>query len=125
MIKKLIKILESKNLKLEILETSINAFIITFDVWAKPGSKMEKVFISSEGVLIIQTRSKPIDGEANQAIESAISQLVGIPKNQIEIIRGDKSRLKKIKIKLIFTANKKESYFEIKFNEILTQAALD
>ena len=125
MINKLIKILESKKLKIEILETSLNAFIITFEVWAKPGSKIEKIFISNDGVLIIQTRSKPIDGEANQAIEAAISEFMGIPKNQIEIVRGDKSRLKKIKIKLIFTASKKETYFEIKFNEILTQAALD
>jgi uncharacterized protein YggU (UPF0235/DUF167 family) len=115
----LIDILKSKKLLLEILDISSSAFIMTFDVWAKPGAKVEKSFISKEGMLIIQTRSKPVEGEANQAIIEVVSVLLGIPKSQVEIYRGDKSRLKKIKVKIEYTANKNESFYEKKFIEIL------
>ncbi|MDO9181507.1 MAG: DUF167 domain-containing protein [Bacteriovorax sp.] len=125
MIEDLIEILKSKKLLIEILEKSPIAFIISFNVWAKPGSKVEKIFISNDGILIIQTRSKPIDGEANQAIIEAIAGLMGISKSEVEIVRGDKSRLKKIKLKLVLTANKKESFYEKKISAILTQEALN
>lgn len=125
MIVDLLEILKSKKLMIEILEQSSSAFIISFDVWAKPGSKVSKVFVSKEGILVIQTRSRPVDGEANQAIIEAISIVFGIPKSQVEILRGDKSRQKKIKIQLAFTANKKEAFFEKKFIAISNQEALD
>ncbi len=125
MIDDLIKILESKKLKIEILVSLKSEFILTLNVWAKPGSRFEKIFVSNEGVLVIQTRSKPVDGEANEAIVEAISDLIGVPKSQVEIIRGDKSRLKKIKLQVIITANKKAAFFEQKFSAILGQAALD
>ena len=125
MIDDLIKILESKKLNIEILVCSKNEFILTFNVWAKPGARFEKILVSNEGVLVIQTRSKPVDGEANEAIVEAISDLMGVPKSQVEILRGDKSRLKKIKLQVIITANKKAVFFEQKFSAILGQAALD
>ena len=125
MIENLLQILRSKKLLFEIIEKTSNAFIITFDVWAKPGARSENIFISNEGILVIQTRSKPIDGEANLAIVEDISNLIGIPKSQVEIFRGDKSRLKKIKIKVSFTANKKEIYYQKKFIAISSQEVLD
>lgn len=118
LIEDLIQILKAKNLITEIFSTSPNSFILAFDVWAKPGASVEKIFISKEGILIIQTRSRPIDGKANQSIIEAISDLMGIPKSQIEIFRGNKSRLKRIKIKVCFTANKKKSFYEKKFSAI-------
>ena len=123
MIISLLEILKTKNLKIEIINSSADNFLIAFDVWAKPGSKIEKVVVSNEGVLIIQTRSRPVDGEANQAIVDAVSDSFGIPNSQIEIFRGNKSRLKRIKIKICFTANKKEAYFKEKFSAILSPEA--
>lgn len=123
MIDSLIQILIQKGLKTDVLEKSVDAFIISFDVWAKPGAKNSKEFISNDGVFIIQTRAKPVDGEANDAIVEAISKSFGISKSQIELVRGDKSRLKKIKVKLVITANKNQTFFQKKLNEIEVQVA--
>lgn len=123
MIDSLIQILIQKGLKTDVLEKSVDAFIISFDVWAKPGAKSSKEFISNDGVFIIQTRAKPVDGEANDAIVEAISKSFGISKSQIELVRGDKSRLKKIKVKLVITANKNQTFFQKKLNEIEVQVA--
>lgn len=122
MIDELLQILKSKNLKLETLEKNSSAAIFSFEVWAKPGARTEKIYIGSEGALIIQTRSKPVDGEANAAIIEAVSDVMGVPKSAIEIIRGEKSRQKRIKLLLEFTANKKETHFKKKFIEIVSQA---
>lgn len=125
MIDDLLQILKSKNLKIETLESNSLAVIFAFDVWAKPGARVEKVFISREGVLIVQTRSKPVEGEANAAIIEVVSNLVGVPKSSVEIIRGEKSRQKRIKLLLEFTVNKKESFYSKKLSEIAVQEALD
>lgn len=122
MIDDLLHILLSKKLRIELLEQNSTSVIFTFDVWAKPGARTEKIYISSEGTLIIQTRSRPVDGEANAAIIEAVSDLTGVPKSAVEIIRGEKSRQKRIKLMVSFTANKKEDYFRKKFNEIESQA---
>ena len=118
MIQNLIDILVNKKLKLEIINTETNTFAIALDVWAKPGAKAEKVFVSLVGALVIQTRSKPIDGEANEGIIEAVSATFGVSKSQVQIVRGEKSRSKRIRIQVNFTANKKEDYFKQKFNEI-------
>ena len=110
MIENLLNLLKTKNLKLETLEQSPSAVIFAFDVWAKPGAKVEKVFVSTEGVLVVQTRSKPVEGEANGAIIDAVSEVLGVPRSSVEIIRGEKSRQKRIKLLLEFTANKKAAY---------------
>lgn len=123
MIENLLSLLKSKNLKLETLEQSPRAVIFAFDVWAKPGAKVEKVFVSTEGVLVVQTRSKPVEGEANGAIIDAVSEVLGVPRSSVEIIRGEKSRQKRIKLLLEFTANKKAAYYQKKINEIAVQEA--
>lgn len=124
LINNLLHILKTKKLKIETFEQSNDAAIFAFDVWAKPGSKVEKVFISHDGVLIVQTRSRPVEGEANLAIVEIVAELLGVSKSSVEIIRGEKSRQKRIKLILEFTANKKESFYQKKFNEIAVQEAL-
>ncbi|MGZ3788899.1 MAG: DUF167 domain-containing protein [Bacteriovorax sp.] len=123
MIADLLNILKGKHLQFTVLETTASAFIIEFDVLAKPGARVEKVFVSKEGCLVVQTRSKPVEGEANQAIIETISDLTGTPKSNVEIVRGDKSRNKRIKLLVSFTANKKAPFYQTKFSEIEVQQA--
>lgn len=105
------------------MEVSSSAFIIEFDVKAKPGARIEKKFIGIDGALVIQTRAKPVDGEANQAIIETVSNLVGVPKSNVEILRGDKSKNKRIKLMVEITASKNVAYFQKKINEFLNQVA--
>ncbi len=121
MINSLLEILTLKNLKYEIHEQKGTAAIFSFELWAKPGSKIEKTFIGEFGVLIVQTRSRPIEGEANNAIIEAVSKLMGVSKSSIEIMSGEKSRKKRIKVLLEFTAHKKNIFYSKKFNDIPIQ----
>lgn len=123
MISHLLELLKSKKLNYKLLEESKSAFIIEFDVKAKPAARVEKIFIGSDGALIIQTRAKPVDGEANQAIIETVSSLVGVPKYQVEILRGDKSKNKRIKLMVEITANKNVEFFEKRINGFLNQEA--
>jgi uncharacterized protein YggU (UPF0235/DUF167 family) len=113
----LLELLKLKKLNFKTVEVSTSAFIIEFDVLAKPASKVEKVFIGSEGAIVIQTRSRPIDGEANQAIILAISELIGISKSNIEILRGDKSKNKRVKLLVELTPRKNAEFFKKKFSD--------
>lgn len=123
MINTLFEILKLKKIKIVIHDQNTNAALFSFNVWAKPNSKVEKVFVDTLGVLIVQTRSRPLEGEANNSIVEAVSELLGVPKSSIEIMSGVKSRKKRIKVLLEFTAHKKVLFYTKKFNEILVQEA--
>lgn len=112
----LIDFLVSKKLKLQVIEESAKGVIIEFNVQAKPAARVEKIFVNEEGGLAIQTRAKPVDGEANQAIIENVSDLVGVPKYQVEILRGDKSKNKRIKLLMEITAKKTVDYYKEKIS---------
>lgn len=108
----------SKKLNIKVIEESPKGLIVEFNVQAKPGARVEKVFVTEEGSLAIQTRAKPVDGEANQAIIEAVSDLVGVPKYQVEILRGDKSKNKRIKLLVDITAKKSIEFYKAKLSEL-------
>lgn len=106
MSQRLLDFFTSKKLKFSVVEQSAKGLILEFNVQAKPAARVEKIFVNAEGDLAIQTRAKPVDGEANQAIVEAVSDLIGVPKYCVEILRGDKSKNKRIKLLVEFTAKK-------------------
>jgi uncharacterized protein len=50
--------------------------------------------------LKIRIQAKPVDGEANAAIIKFLSKAAGVPKSQIELLRGATSRDKDFRISL-------------------------
>mgnify|MGYP000536475849 CR=1 FL=1 len=54
--------------------------------------------INNEEYLVVATRAKAIEGQANQAIIVLLAQVLNLKKHQIEIISGFKSRYKVIKL---------------------------
>lgn len=118
-----IALLTEKKLKVEVVEMQKSACIICFDVWAKPGAKVEKVFVSGDGNLTIQTRARPVEGEANYSIMAAVSDLFGTAKSHVQIIRGEKNRQKRIKVLLEFSVGKKRDYYLNKLSAILIPEA--
>jgi len=88
------------------------------DVYAKPGSKKESVVIASDGQLVIKTSSRPVEGEANKAIVEAVAEVFGLSKSKVEIIRGDKSKNKRIKLLVEITANKTFEFYRQKISAI-------
>lgn len=115
---KIKEILNAKKLVFEIVRETENSMVIAFDVWVKPGSKFEKKFVGDNGVLIIQTRSRPVEGEANISVIALVSELMGVTKSAVEIVRGEKSRNKRLLLLIELNIKKDKSYYEAKFSEI-------
>ena len=123
MIASLKEYLISKKLNFQVNEESLKALIMEFSVYAKPASKVEKMFIGPEGVLVIQTRVRPVEGEANEAIRLRVAELFGISKYQVEILRGEKSKSKRIKLKIEFTTKHSLSECQKRINDFLDPTA--
>ncbi len=63
-------------------------------------SKAEIVGLHGE-TLKIKLTSPPVEGAANEQCRSLLSKVLKVPKKNIEIVSGLKSRTKKLKIKNI------------------------
>lgn len=61
-------------------------------------SKNEIVGIHGETALKIRLTSPPVDGAANSACIEFLANILGIRKNHVEILSGQKSRIKQIKL---------------------------
>lgn len=103
--------LQEKKVKFSIYKDEKTTLVLKFGVFAKPGSKVEKIVVSEDGSLTIFTRKKPVEGEANNAICEALSDLFGISKSMVELEKGQKSRHKQVLVQINFTKDKDMSYY--------------
>ncbi|MCD6356606.1 MAG: DUF167 domain-containing protein [Anaerolineaceae bacterium] len=82
-----------------------------------PNSRRDKIcgYINS-GILKIKIIRKPIGGQANKYLIKLLSEQLGIPKRNVSIIKGERSRIKIIELngitkdifnKLIINGNRK------------------
>ena len=46
--------------------------------------------------LKVKIKAPPVDGEANEEIIRFFAKELGVPKRQLELIKGDRSKLKKL-----------------------------
>ncbi|EKD69854.1 MAG: hypothetical protein ACD_46C00713G0005 [uncultured bacterium] len=67
-------------------------------IYLQPGSKKSEICGMHDGHIKIKLNAPPVDGKANAALILFLSNLIGIPKSSIELISGQKSRIKRIKI---------------------------
>ena len=51
-----------------------------------------------DGVLLIRLAAAPVDGAANTALIALLSALLKVPKRDITIVGGDKSRSKRVRV---------------------------
>lgn len=51
-----------------------------------------------EGVLCVKITAPPVEGAANAAIVKFIADSLGVRKSQVELVSGDKSREKTLRI---------------------------
>lgn len=67
-------------------------------VRVKPKSKQQNIEQNSEGVWIINLKSAPIDGKANQELISVIAEKFKVKKSQVTIKSGLSNQNKIIEI---------------------------
>ncbi len=68
-------------------------------VLVKPGGREEKVLRNPDGSLTIAVTARPVKGEANTAVISALAQFLGVPKSNIRLLAGQTSRWKVFAVK--------------------------
>lgn len=66
-------------------------------VLVKPGAKQEKIVENTDG-LVVYLHARAHDGEANAALVKILADYYGVSKSQVEILRGQKSHQKVVKI---------------------------
>lgn len=63
-----------------------------------PSAKQDKITTLPDGMLKIQVTAHPEKGIANKAMVKILAQKLGVKKRDIEIIQGERSSIKLIKI---------------------------
>lgn len=77
--------------------TEINGAVV-FMVKAVPRSSKSEIVGAIEGALKIRIAAPPIDSAANEELVKLLSKFFGVSKSRIEIIGGENSKTKRIKI---------------------------
>ncbi len=70
-----------------------------FAIYVKPGSKLGPLIEADiSGDMTIYLRERPVDTQANPQIVRMIAEHLMVPKNKVQIIRGEKTRQKLIRV---------------------------
>ena len=72
---------------------------ITFDVLVQPRASRAKVGPLHDGRLKLAVTSPPVDGEANAAVIELLAKLLGLSRSAVEIVAGESSRRKTVRIR--------------------------
>lgn len=67
-------------------------------VQVKPNTKQQKIEITKEGIWIINLKSPPVNGKANQELVSLIAKELKVTKSQVTIKSGLSNKKKVIEI---------------------------
>lgn len=102
---------QSFGLQLHHCQIEKDYFSFEIEVQAKPGSKKERIEVGNQGQLVIAVNSRPIDGEANDAILVFLGKSLGLAPSSLELVRGGKSKLKRIRIHYQTLPHKNEQHF--------------
>ena len=71
---------------------------VIFRVWLQPRSARNEIRGMKGDALKVRVTSPPTEGRANKALCDFLSQKFGVPKSQVEIVKGLTSRTKTIRI---------------------------
>ncbi len=74
--------------------------MLRLELVAHPGARQERVELDGEGVLGVWVRQRPVDGQANAAIERALADALGLRPRQVQLVAGHTSRRKIVELEL-------------------------
>lgn len=85
------------NLPMKFVNKTENGIIISLKL--VPNSSFSKVVDYTDEYLRVKISSPPIENKANKELVAFCSKLLDVNKSKIEIVSGEKSKLKKVLIK--------------------------
>ena len=71
---------------------------VRFEVWAKPRAKKSRVVGARGDAVEIALAAPPVDGAANEELVRVLSDVLGVPKRSVVIVRGDTSQRKLVEV---------------------------
>jgi uncharacterized protein len=71
---------------------------VIVNLYVQPGAKRTEIVGFYGEELKIRLTSQPIDGRANDALLNFVAQKFDVPRRKVALIRGGKSRHKKVSI---------------------------
>ena len=71
---------------------------IFFFVQIRAGAKREGIAGEIDGAVKIEVTAPPHEGKANAAVVKFLASSLGIAKSKVEIVSGEKSKKKRIKV---------------------------
>lgn len=69
---------------------------VEISLYIQPGASKSEVIGEHNGLLKIKIKAPPVEGKANAEVIEFLSKTLNIPKRQIEFLKGEKSRDKKV-----------------------------
>ena len=70
----------------------------TIEIHLQPGAKRNEIVGFKKGVLYAKVTALPQKGQANRALLELMAQTLGIPRSNVDVIRGQSSRSKVIAV---------------------------
>jgi uncharacterized protein YggU (UPF0235/DUF167 family) len=68
----------------------------------KPGSRkgplVEPLVDDPSASVLVFVRERAVDGAANEGVVAALAEYYGVPRRRVRIVRGDTSRVKRVRI---------------------------
>lgn len=80
-----------------IYKPSYNRFM-RVTLYIQPGAKKTELAGVHDGLVKLRVSSPPVEGAANKAVVSFVSEYAGLPKSAVKIVSGEKSRTKTVEI---------------------------
>lgn len=72
---------------------------VTFEVRVAPRASRNAIMGVHEGALKVALTAPPVEGAANDALRKLIAKALGVPKSNIEIVRGERARNKVLRVR--------------------------
>ncbi len=78
---------------------------VVFEVRVAPRASRSRVIGVQDGALKVALTAPPVDGAANEALRKLLAKTLGVSKSDVEIVRGDRARIKLLRVKGIRAAD--------------------
>jgi uncharacterized protein (TIGR00251 family) len=76
----------------------VSGDFLFLDIKASPGASKTALGEILEGRLKVRIAAAPEDGKANEELRAFIAKLLGLPKKEVVLESGEKSRLKTLRL---------------------------
>ena len=72
---------------------------VVLTIWVQPRASRDEIVGVREGMLRVRLTAPPVGGAANEALIRFLAHRLGIPRHDVEILQGHRSRRKRIKVR--------------------------